>query len=120
MDKLEDVLRRAERKLGEEDFAMLKALADAYAYLTEVVGDKNTTIARLRKLLFGAKTEKTARVLGDHPPGSTRRRRPPAQLSFGNVRRGDRPCAVPADRESLPATETQQQSGSSLKVMTKR
>ena len=30
-----------------------------------LVGDKNTTIARLRKLLFGAKTEKTAAVIGD-------------------------------------------------------
>jgi transposase len=70
MDKLEDVLRRAEMKLGEEDFAMLKALADAYAYLTEVVGNKNTSIARLRKLLFGAKTEKTAMVVGRNLPDS--------------------------------------------------
>jgi transposase len=67
MGKLEDVLRRAERKLGEEDFAMLKALADSYSYLTEVVGDKNTTIARLRKLLFGAKTERTTTVVGRKP-----------------------------------------------------
>ena len=91
MDKLEDVLHRAKGKLDEEDFAMVKALADAYAYLTEVVGDKNTSIARLRKLLFGAKTEKTARVLRDEPPGSTPSRRPPANCPFGSVRRGDRP-----------------------------
>ena len=70
MGKLEDVLRRAEAKLGEEDFAMLKALADSYAYLTEVVGNKNTSIGRLRKLFFGAKTEKTATVVGQHPSDS--------------------------------------------------
>ena len=71
MGKLEDTLRRAETALGQEDFARLKALAESYAYLTELVGDKNTSIARLRKLLFGAKTEKTAAVIGqrgDSPP----------------------------------------------------
>jgi hypothetical protein len=39
------------------------------------LGDKNTTIRRLRKMLFGARTEKTAAVVGDRkdsPP-------PPAQ-----------------------------------------
>ena len=43
---------------------MLKAVADAYAYLTELVDDKNTSMAKLRKMLFGAKTEKTAAVVG--------------------------------------------------------
>ena len=32
MGKLEDALRRAEGKLDEQDYAMLKALADSYAY----------------------------------------------------------------------------------------
>jgi transposase len=64
MSDLEDVLRRAEAKLDEKDYALLKALADSYAYLTDLVGERNTSIARLRKLLFGAKTEKTAAVVG--------------------------------------------------------
>jgi len=63
-DKLEAVLRRAEAALGEEDYATIKALVESYAYLADLVGNKNTTIARLRKLLFGAKTEKTAAVVG--------------------------------------------------------
>jgi transposase len=63
MSKLEDALRRAEAKLDEKDYALLKALADSYAYLTDLVGDKNASIVRLRKLLFGAKTEKTAAVV---------------------------------------------------------
>jgi transposase len=116
MDKLEDVLRRAEGKLDEEDFAMVKALADAYAYLTEVLGDKNTSIARLRKLLFGAKTEKTARVVRDQPPDST----PSVSAAGATVfsaasAEATTLGAVPAERESLPATEASQQSGSSLK-----
>jgi transposase len=64
MSDLEDALRRAEAKLDEKDYALLKALAESYAYLTDLVGSKNTSIARLRKLLFGAKTEKTAAVVG--------------------------------------------------------
>jgi transposase len=64
MKKLEDVLRRAEAALREEDYATIKAVVESYAYLAELVGDKNTSIARLRKLLFGAKTEKTAAVVG--------------------------------------------------------
>ena len=64
MKTLEEALRRAEEKLSEKDYATLKAVVDAYAYLTELVNDKNTSIARLRKMLFGAKTEKTATVIG--------------------------------------------------------
>jgi transposase len=63
MKTLEDALRRAEEKLNEKDYATLKAVVNAYAYLTELVDDKNTTIARLRKMLFGVKTEKTAAVI---------------------------------------------------------
>jgi transposase len=68
MDKLKDVLRRAEVTLGEEDYGMIKAVVESYACLTDLVGDKNTTIARLRKMLFGAKTEKTAAVVGNGQP----------------------------------------------------
>jgi len=39
-------------------------VCESYAYLSDLVGDKNTTISRLRKMLFGAKTEKTAAVVG--------------------------------------------------------
>jgi transposase len=64
MSELENVLRRAEARLDEKDYALLKALAESYAYLTDLVGNKNTSLARLRKLLFGATTEKTAAVVG--------------------------------------------------------
>jgi transposase len=64
MDKLADVLQRAEAALDEEDYALLKAVVESYAYVADLVGDKNTTIRRLRKMLFGASTEKTATVTG--------------------------------------------------------
>lgn len=62
--RLDDVLQRAEGALSEEDYAILKALVESYSYVADLVSDKNASIARLRKLLFGAKTEKTAAVLG--------------------------------------------------------
>jgi transposase len=64
MHRLDDVLRRAEGALPEEDYVILKAVVESYSYIADLVGDKNTSITRLRKLLFGAKTEKTAAVLG--------------------------------------------------------
>jgi transposase len=64
MHRLEDVLRRAEEALPEEDYAILKAVVESYSYIADLVGEKNTSITRLRKLLFGAQTEKTAAVLG--------------------------------------------------------
>lgn len=65
-DELEGILRRAEAKqFDEDDYALLKALVESYAYLTELVGDKGTTIHRLRKLLFGSSSEKTRDVINE-------------------------------------------------------
>jgi transposase len=49
--------------LGEEDFAKLKAAMDTLAFLQAELQAKGTSIARLRRLLFGAPTEKTRDVL---------------------------------------------------------
>lgn len=117
MDKLEDVLRRAERKLDEEDFAMVKALADAYAYLTEMVGDKNTTITRLRKLLFGAKTEKTAKVLPAQPPeGAPSTPAAGATVPPGASDEATALGTVSADGEAPPDLDPQGENRSSRKV----
>jgi transposase len=65
MDKLEEILRRLEAKeLGVDDYETIKAVIGSYVYLVNVVGDKDTTIRRLRQMLFGAKTEKTSAVIG--------------------------------------------------------
>lgn len=66
-DRIEELLQRAETKqLRNEDYETIKALIESYAYLTELVEDKGTTIARLRKLLFGSRTEKTRDVIKDN------------------------------------------------------
>jgi hypothetical protein len=61
--RLEDVLGRAEQALTAEDARLLRALFRSYVYVAELVDNKNTTIHRLRRLFFGARTEKTAAVL---------------------------------------------------------
>ena len=75
MTELEDALRQAEETLDEKHYVVLKAVVDAYDTITDLVENKNTTIVRLRKLLFGSPTEKTKTVLGndqDSPSPSAR------------------------------------------------
>jgi transposase len=74
--QLEDVLRRAERSLAEEDAALIRALFESYVYVAGLVEDKNTSIRRLRQLFFGARSEKTEAVVergsrGNPRPGTT-------------------------------------------------
>jgi transposase len=73
-DRLEEVLRRAEQALDEKDAELIRAVFDSYAYVTELVEDKNTSIRRLRQLLFGSRTEKTDSVVGQkaETPDATR------------------------------------------------
>jgi hypothetical protein len=58
-DRLEEVLRRAEQSLDEKDAELIRAVFESYAYVTDLVEDKNTTIRRLRQLFFGSRTETT-------------------------------------------------------------
>ena len=65
MDKLKDALRRAEtNELSEDDCATIRTLFVSYVQLLDLLKNKKTSIDRLRKMLFGASTEKLAAVLG--------------------------------------------------------
>ena len=48
-----------------DDHVAVRQLAAAYKQLFALIGDKQTTLARLRKMLFGASTEKADKILGD-------------------------------------------------------
>ena len=64
--QMEELLdRAASNTLREEDTELMRQIFDSYVQFFQIVGDKNTTIARLRKLLFGASSEKTDQVVGD-------------------------------------------------------
>ncbi len=62
--QLEEVLRRAEQALNEKDATIIRRLFESYFYISDLVEDKKTTIARLRHLFFGQRTEKTKAVSG--------------------------------------------------------
>jgi transposase len=62
--QLEEVLCRVEQALDEKDAALIRAVFASYVYVTDLVDDKNTSIRRLRQLIFGARTEKTDTVVG--------------------------------------------------------
>jgi transposase len=62
--QLEEVLQRVEQALDDKDAALIRAVFASYVYVTDLVENKNTSIRRLRQLLFGAHTEKTNAVVG--------------------------------------------------------
>ena len=63
-DQMEALLQRAEtQQLRDEDYETIKGLIESYAYLTQLLGDKRTSLHRLRKLLFGSGSEKTRDVV---------------------------------------------------------
>ena len=64
MDEVQAALERARKSLSDEDHALLRSLAESYAYLTDLVDDKTTTIGYLRRLLGSARSEKTKDVVG--------------------------------------------------------
>ncbi len=61
--ELERILEQARSALSDEEYQRLKAAFDTLVYVTQLVENKSTTIARLRQILFGASSEKTAQVL---------------------------------------------------------
>jgi len=65
MKELEEIVERAKTSpLSEEDCAKLWKALETLEYLTNLVGDKDTTLSKLRKILFGPGTEKIRNILG--------------------------------------------------------
>jgi transposase len=62
-EALQSLLEHARSALSEHEYQQLKAALDTLVYLTQLVEDKNTTIGRLRQILFGARSEKMSQVL---------------------------------------------------------
>jgi len=65
--------RAAESGLAAADLKRIRAVFESYAYISELIDQKNLSITRLRKILFGDRTETSANVLGtarrgDGPP----------------------------------------------------
>ena len=64
--ELTGIVERAKTApLNEAEYAKLKAAMETLAFLTQELLAKGTTIDRLRRMLFGASTEKTSQVVGE-------------------------------------------------------
>lgn len=120
MDKLEEILRRLDaRQLDADDYETIKAVIGAYVDLFHLVGDKETTIRRLRQMLFGARTEKTTAVIGglkgaesgSGSPESDAAPEPPAGTMPSMVAEVE--AGVKADAEALGGADTQSDSETS-------
>ena len=98
--QLEEVLRRVEQSLDEEDVTLIRAVFQSYLYVTDLVEDKNTSIRRLRQLLFGAATEKTDAVVGQPTD------RPEATMP-GGAATGTQSAAPEAAAEASGAAATE-------------
>ena len=61
--QLDAILARAKRLLPEDDYEIIKGMADTITFLSSVVGKKNAQVQKLLAMLFGTVTEKTSKVL---------------------------------------------------------
>ena len=68
--ELEKIVERASASLTDDDREKLTAALDTLAWVTRELEAKRVSVQRLKKLLFGAKTEKTSQVVGEPGEGS--------------------------------------------------
>jgi hypothetical protein len=71
MKELEKYLEQARAVLGEDGYTKLKAALETLDYLTGLIEGKDMTIDRLRRIIFGAITEKTRTVLEGQTQAAT-------------------------------------------------
>lgn len=93
LQELEALVERARRApLSDEDYARLKDVVATFAYLTDLLEDRKTSIQKLRQLLFGAGTEKMRNLVKSDPP-PTDAARQPSEPSANSPRAVDEPQA---------------------------
>jgi hypothetical protein len=63
--RLQVVVDRAKESLDPEDAEYIERVFESYEYVAGLIQEKNMSIGRLQKMLFGAKTEKTKKVAGN-------------------------------------------------------
>ena len=69
-EQLDALLKRVEAgTLHDGDYEIIKGMAETLSFLSQALDNKNTSIKRLLKLIFGDSTEKTAKVLERNKAG---------------------------------------------------
>lgn len=64
VQELEMILDEVEHALGAEKAQKLRQLLYSHQTLTQLIQEKNIRLARLRRILFGAQTERTRDAAG--------------------------------------------------------
>ena len=63
--ELEAIRQRLQARLDEKDYDLITTVLEGYLYLITTLQQKKGAIARLQKLLFGARTETMAAIVGE-------------------------------------------------------
>jgi transposase len=61
-EEVSQLLKRAKPVLGPEDFALLEKIVQSFLHVSELLEEKGVTIGRLKRLLFGSKSEKLTKI----------------------------------------------------------
>ena len=73
-EQLDALLKRVEAgTLQDGDYEIIKGMADTLSFLSQALDNKNSSIKRLLKLIFGDRTEKTANVLQRNKAGGKKK-----------------------------------------------
>jgi len=100
--QVDELLDRAATKLDHEDAELMRRIVESYSYIADLVGDKNTTIARLRKLMFGSQSEKSKDILDDEISGKAEIDLPGDDSSEGSTRIAESESEDQEDQEVTP------------------
>ncbi|MGD1971815.1 MAG: IS66 family transposase [Desulfobacterales bacterium] len=75
-EQLDALLKRVEAgTLKDGDYEIIKGMAETLSFLSQALDNKNTSIKRLLKLVFGDSTEKTAKVLKRNKAGGKNKKK---------------------------------------------
>ena len=95
IEELDGLLEQARPALSAEGYRKLRAAIRTLVYVTELLEQKETTLAALRELLCPASTEKTGKVLqqagirtGERKPGPESASQKPKRAAAGHGRNG--------------------------------
>jgi hypothetical protein len=80
VQELEMILDEVEQTLGAEKAQKLRQLLNSHQTLTQLIQEKNISLARLRRILFGPQTERTRDAAGgqkESPHEGTKDTAPP-------------------------------------------
>jgi transposase len=75
-DQAEQLFKRIEPRIEPEDFKLIVEVFNSVPQVLEYLSNENITVKKLRRMLFGVSTEKTARVFPQEPQNPSQNQPP--------------------------------------------